>query len=107
MKIVVKGLLLVLFIGCLFHMPYGFYQFFRIAAFVLFGWLAYNAFERDKKVSIDCIIYILCALLFNPFIKIHFSRGYWQKIDLAFIIALGVWIIIETIISMKKVAKRA
>ena len=87
-------------------MPYGFYQFFRIAAFVLFGWLAYNAFERDKKVGIDCIIYILCIVLFNPFIKIHFSRNNWQKIDLVFTIVLGVWIIVETIISMKKTVDR-
>jgi hypothetical protein len=88
-------------------MPYGYYQFFRIAAFILFGWLAYNAYEGDRNIGIDFIVFILCMVLFNPLIKFHFSRDNWQKIDLAFTIVLGVWVIVETIIRIKKPVSEA
>ncbi len=53
-------MLITLFIGCLFKMPYGYYQWFIISAFILFVWLAYDIrqTEKDKKGG---IVYLLLA----------------------------------------------
>ena len=82
----IKILLSVLFFLCLVDMPYGFYQFVRVAAFVGFGYLAFNANENEEKNQV--FIYLALALLFQPFFKIAFGRSLWNSIDVVVGIAL-------------------
>ena len=74
-KIVLAALLLL----CLFDMPYGFYQFVRFAAMGGFAYLGYSAKEQNKIN--EMLIYIVLALLFQPFFKIALGRTIWNIID--------------------------
>jgi hypothetical protein len=76
-------------------MPYGYYQFIRIAGFVGFGALAY--YENQRKNSILMILCIGAAILLNPVLKIHFSRTIWNNIDLSLAIGLAIWLFSDII----------
>lgn len=91
-KLIIAGLL----IGCLFKMPYGYYQFMRIAVCGLFIWLAY--IEYKKAVIITAVLSGLCAVLFNPIAKVYLHKKQWQSIDKGFVIVLMIWIIIDVIL---------
>ena len=79
-----------LLIGCLFNVPYGYFQFIRIAGCLGFAYLAYNEFEDNKTVT--GLFCIACAILLNPVFKIHFTRKVWNNIDLVIAILLLIWI---------------
>ena len=81
LKIVLAILLLI----CLFDMPYGYYQFVRLAALIGFAILAFQS-NNDKK-NTEVIIYIGLAILFQPFFKIALGRSIWNIVDVA--VALG------------------
>ena len=77
-KIVKIGLAVLLFI-CLLDMPYGYYQFVRVAAtsvFVLFAIQSYNL-----KSNAMILIYVILAILFQPFEKIALGREVWNVVD--------------------------
>ena len=74
-------------------MPYGYYQFVRLATCVGFAWLAYS-YSKQPLLVILCIG---IALLFNPVIIVHFDRGKWQAIDLITAGGLILWIIIDLV----------
>ena len=65
---------------CFFNMPYGYYQFTRFTAMVLFLYFAYSSNEHNKKI--DVLLYIALAVLFQPFIKIALGRMIWNIVDL-------------------------
>ena len=67
-------------------MPYGFYQFVRFAALVGFAILAYMSNQSNKQT--EMIVYIVLALLFQPFVKIAFGRQIWNILDVIVGIAL-------------------
>lgn len=74
----------ILLLLCLLPMPYGYYQGVRLAAMLFFAYMAYNGY---KKHSIErMIIFIVLAIIFQPFIKVYLGRGLWNIID---VIAAG------------------
>lgn len=96
MNYIIKFLLAGILLGCLAKMPYGYFQFVKIAGCALFIWLAY--LEYSVKRVLTTILCVGAALLFNPIIKIHFTRVIWNKIDFAIAIALIIWILIDLIL---------
>lgn len=64
---------------CLFDMPYGFYQFIRLASLIGFGVLALTAFN-EKKENI-AFIYLGLAILFQPFYKIVLTKSIWNIVN--------------------------
>lgn len=94
----IKIILAILFFLCLLKMPYGFYQLVRFAALVGFAILAYMANQNDKQT--EMIVYIVLALLFQPFLKIAFGRQIWNIID----VVIGIALIVS--IFQKPVRKR-
>ncbi len=96
-QISIKLILVALFVGCLFHMPYGYYQFVRFLGMFGFILLAYFSSQRNQKMAI--IIYIALALLFQPFIKLALGRTYWNIVDV--IVSAG--LIISIFLNPKKV----
>ena len=77
-KMVKIGLAVLLFI-CLLDMPYGYYQFVRVAATlvsVLFAIQSYNL-----KSNVMVLIYVILAILFQPFEKIALGREVWNVLD--------------------------
>ena len=79
-------------------MPYGFYQLVRFAALIGFAMLAYSANQNHKQT--EMIVYIVLAMLFQPFLKIAFGRQIWNIID----VVIGIALIVS--IFQKPVRKR-
>ena len=88
----IKIILTVLLFGCLVDFPYGYYQFVRFAAMVGFGYLAYYANEQGAKN--EAFIYLVLAILFQPFVKIALGRTIWNIVDV--IVAIGLIASIST-----------
>ncbi len=77
LKFVMAALLLL----CLAPMPYGYYQFVRFVAMVVFAILAFNYYKDEKKEL--SIIFGALALLFQPFLKVALGRMMWNVVDVA------------------------
>jgi hypothetical protein len=60
-------------------MPYGFYMLVRLIALIGFAILAYQALQVGSQTEL--IIYVLLAILFQPFFKIALGRELWNFID--------------------------
>ena len=88
----IKISLAIIFFLCLAKMPYGYYQFTRFAALVGFAVLAYKANEAGNKT--ETILYVVLALLFQPFIKISFGRDIWNVTD----VVVGVGLVVSVFI---------
>jgi hypothetical protein len=82
----IKIFLAILFFLCLADMPYGFFQFVRFASLIGFGILAYHANSNSKQTEV--IIYIILAVLFQPFFKISLGRELWNIVDVIVALAL-------------------
>jgi hypothetical protein len=85
MKITIKITLAVLLFLCLLDMPYGFYQFVRFVAMVGFAILSYLAYNEENKIEL--FVWIVLAILFQPFAKIALGRELWNVVDV--VVALG------------------
>ncbi len=72
-------------------MQYGYYQFVRFAAMVGFAYLAYSTNEQSNRNEV--FVYIVLALLFQPFIKIALGRTIWNIVDLI----VGIGLVISVI----------
>ncbi len=86
---IIKIVLAILFFICLADMPYGYYQFVRFAALVGFGYLAFKANEQGYKN--ETFIYLVLAILFQPFIKIALGRTIWNIMD----VVVGIGLIVS------------
>ena len=76
----IKIILSVLFLVCLFKMPYGYYQLVRFVGFVGFILLSYKSYT-EKSVNM-AIIYFGLAFLFQPLFKIALGRPIWNVVDI-------------------------
>jgi hypothetical protein len=77
--IVAKVLLIGLLLGALFPMPYGYFSFLRFYAFgvlVAMAWWSYRNESEEKA-----LLFLLLALLFQPFYKIYLGRFLWNVVD--------------------------
>jgi hypothetical protein len=96
MNNVIKTVLAILFFLCLTDMPYGYYQFVRLAGLVGFVVLAYQSNQKGRQVEV--IIYSGLGLLFQPFIKITLGRQIWNIIDML----VGIGLIISIFVRQKE-----
>lgn len=85
---VIKIILAALFMICLFHMPYRYYEIVRFVGFVGFMLLAFLKYREVSVMSIQIIIFISLGLLFQPFIKISLGRTVWNIVDMVVSMAL-------------------
>ena len=74
-KFVLAGLLFI----CLLDMPYGYYQFVRVAATLVFVVLALQSY--NSKLNAMTVVYVLLAILFQPIEKIALGREIWNALD--------------------------
>ena len=100
MNTTIKITLSILLFLCLTDMPYGYYQFVRFSSCIVFGYLAYVSNEEKNKNQ--TIIYVVLALLFQPFIKVSLGRELWNIVD----VLVGVGLIISAIKSTEKQQKK-
>ena len=64
---------------CLADMPYGYYQFVRLAAAIFFVVSAMSEFQANRN-SVG-FIFIGLAILFQPLVKIALGRELWNIVD--------------------------
>lgn len=81
LEIILKNVLSILFLLCIFNMPYGYYQTTRFIGMIGFLILAYSNYERNKCLNSTAIIYLALALLFQPFIKVALGKTIWNIVD--------------------------
>jgi hypothetical protein len=74
-------------------MPYGYYQIVRVVAMVVFAIFAYQSFQNSRSGL--AIIYVVLAILFQPFEKIALGREIWNLVDVIVGVALIGSILIE------------
>ncbi len=91
----IKAGLSVLFLLCLFDMPYGYFQFARFIGMLGFAYLAYTEHELRHNNWRD--FFIISAILINPLFKISLGRGLWNIVDVVWAV-----ILISTIFNNKK-----
>jgi hypothetical protein len=77
---------------CLFDMPYGYYQLFRIVATGSFFYLAYT--EQSRQVW--PIVWLVSGVLAQPFIKVALGRDIWNFVDVVWAIVLVASLFINT-----------
>lgn len=86
-KIVLASLLLL----CLLDMPYSFFQLVRFVSMAGFAFLAYTANENNSIN--EMLLYVLLAILFQPFEKIALGRELWNIVD----VIVGVGLLISVL----------
>ena len=91
-----KIFLAVLSLICVFDLPYGFYQLYRVVAMVCFSYLFYVEIE-NKGWN---LIWLSSAILVQPIFKIAIGRDLWNIIDIIFAILL----IVSTLAINKKIS---
>ena len=87
--------MVVLLLVCLIDLPYGYYQFVRFVAMVLFGLLAYDFYSKKKELY--AVLYISLAIMFQPVFKISFGREMWNILD----VVVALWLIMQIIYLIK------
>ena len=97
-KNLTKFSLIVALLLCLFDMPYWYYQLFRIFGTIGFVYLAYIDYKSKNKITPQ--LFVACALVINPILKISFDRDTWHIVDL--ILAI---IVIATVFFEKQIKK--
>jgi len=80
-------------------MPYGYYQFIRLASTAGFIFLANESVDNKNRVWL--YIYISLAILFQPIIKFSLGRDLWNIVDI--VVAL---FLICSLFSGKKLTKK-
>ncbi|MBQ9286478.1 MAG: hypothetical protein IJ209_09420 [Bacteroidaceae bacterium] len=66
-------------------MPYGYYQFIRLASMIAFAVMACQYYEQKREVLV--IAFAALAILFHPFYKIALGRMMWNVVDV--VVAVG------------------
>ena len=83
---IIKSVLAILLLLCVFKMPYGYYELVRFLSLIGFGYLSFIA--NKKENTNEMIVYVSLALLFQPFIKVVLGKDIWNIIDVLVSIGL-------------------
>ena len=75
----IYGAVAALLLLCLFDMPYGFYVLVRFLATAAFCFLAFVEYQQGNTDRM--ILFIVLAVLFQPFLKITLGRVIWNIVD--------------------------
>jgi len=84
----IKYVLAAMLLLCLIDMPYGYYQFVRLAAAVVFVVLGVRAMGKNHQGMM--ILWFGLALLFQPLYKIALGRELWNIVDVIVAVLL-IW----------------
>lgn len=77
----IYGAVAALLLLCLLDMPYGFFVLVRFIATAAFCFFAFEEYQDGNKDRM--ILFIILAVLFQPFLKISLGRVIWNIVDVA------------------------
>ena len=60
--------------------PYGYYTLLRFAVFAFCGFMSFKSYRLKKKNW--ALILAGVAVVYNPFIRVHFTRDIWSGINI-------------------------
>ena len=83
---IIKCVLAILLLLCVFKMPYGYYELVRFISLIGFGYLGFISHKKGNQN--EMIVYVSLALLFQPFIKVALGKDIWNIIDVLVSIGL-------------------
>lgn len=83
---IIKSVLAILLLLCVFKMPYGYYELVRFISLIGFGYLGFISHKKGNQN--EMIVYVSLALLFQPFIKVALGKDIWNIIDVLVSIGL-------------------
>ena len=86
----VQIVLVALLLLCLVPMPYGYYQLVRFFSMVIFGVMAYQYWNKEKKAL--AVAFGALALLFQPIFKVALGRMIWNIVDI--VVAIGLLVLV-------------
>jgi hypothetical protein len=69
--------------------PYGYYMLLRVVVFAAGLLIAALIYQRMKQVTIWVGLFAIMAIVFNPIIPVHLTRGVWSILNLA---AAGIFV---------------
>jgi hypothetical protein len=99
MEKTIKIILAFLFFLCLLNLPYGYFQFVRFSAFACFTYFSYLAFNESKQGL--AALYIVLAILFQPFFKVALGRELWNIVDV--VVGVGILLSVSTTKNSKSI----
>ena len=70
--------------------PYSYYMLLRIVVFAAALLLASLIYQRAKSITAWTILFVITAIIFNPFIPLHLTRGVWSILN---ILAGGLFVV--------------
>lgn len=76
---ILKIALAIMLLICLFNMPPEYYTVVRVVSMFGFGLLVWIYYDAGNKLN--CIIFALLLVLFQPFVLITLDKGLWSAID--------------------------
>jgi hypothetical protein len=82
---IIKVVLSILLLVCLFDMPYVYFQLVRFLCMLGFAILAYNNYPKNQTWF---VIWLASAILINPIFKISLGREIWNVVDVFWAIIL-------------------
>ena len=98
-----------LLIVALFKLPYGYYQFLRIAIAIAAIYIIIFEYKLKDKITLWSIVFLLITILFNPLIPIQLDKESWKIINiitaLLFVVHLGMNIKSKQLIDDSKIDK--
>lgn len=100
MNRVLKIILAIALLVCLFDMPYGYFQLIRVVCLIVFGFYAFDSFNKGKNNL--GLAFLFLAILFQPILKIALGRTLWNILDVMVAIFLIVLVIKEKDSVIKK-----
>lgn len=93
MKTAIKVIMAVLLLVCLAKMPYGYFQFVRLACCAGFIYMAVQEFKAGKRIT--GVLSVAGAILFNPIFKIYLGWSRWNIVDVIIGTLLLLWTIVD------------
>jgi hypothetical protein len=95
------GLCILLAIG-IFDLPYGYYQFLRI--FMILGSFFSITVLWGTRYKYLSLIYVSLIILFNPIVKLAFSKPEWKVVDgIVSLIMFGLMLFIKVKLKRKPI----
>lgn len=64
------------------HWPYGYYMLLRVVVFAVALLLASFIYQQTKSISLWAALFVITAVIFNPFIPPHLTRGVWSILNI-------------------------
>ena len=97
----IKLSLIIALLLCFFDLPYWYYQLIKIFGTIGFIYLAYLDYKSKLKITPQ--LFVACAIIINPILKISFNRDTWHIVDLILASILIATILLER--QIKKISK--